>query len=199
TDLREEERTELVEQFGRRYAAGDTVYVEGQEARECFLIEEGRIRIVKRVRSTERSLTVLGAGDLFGEDALIPRSRRSASAVALSDLAVLALRADTLVALMASNTDIARRLVEQLVRRLRDAEEQLENAMLRDQPSRVINTLIRLASSREATEEGFVLRISPVELASRAGLDVEAVKRVVQKLREGGYLRIADEQIVLPN
>jgi hypothetical protein len=31
------------------------------------------------------------------------------------------------------------------------------------------------------------------------GLDVDTVKRAVQQLRDGGYLRIVDELIVLPD
>jgi len=51
---------------------------------------------------------------------------------------VLALDKKTFGVLLSGNTEVATRLVEQLVRRLRHAEEQLENAMLRDQPSRVV-------------------------------------------------------------
>lgn len=112
---------------------------------------------------------------------------------------MLALDRKTFGVLLSSNPEVALRLVEQLVRRLRHAEEQLENAMLRDQPSRVVNTLVRLASATERTDDGHVLSISPLELSSRVGLDVDAVKRAVQQLRDGGYLRIHDERIILPD
>lgn len=196
-ELGEAERTRLVERFGRRYEAGATIYSEGGEADACFIVQEGRIRLVKKIRSSERSLTVLRPGDLFGEDALLRRSVRSASAVALTDVTVLALDRKTFGVMLAGNADVASRLVEQLVRRLRDAEEQLENAMLRDHPSRVVNTLLRLSSQTEKSSEGWILAISPLELSSRVGLDVDAVKRAVQQLRDGGYLRIVDERIIL--
>jgi len=198
-ELGDEERTRLVERFGQTFDAGTTIYAEGDEADTCFLIQDGRVRLVKRIRSTERSLTVLRPGDLFGEDALLTTAERSASAVALTDLHVLALDKKTFGVLLAGNAEVASRLVEQLVRRLRDAEEQLENAMLRDHPSRVVNTLLRLASTTSEGVEGHSLQISPLELSSRVGLDVDAVKRAVQQLRDGGYLRILDERIVLPD
>ena len=197
-ELGEEERSRLFERFGRTYPAGATIYSEGQGADACYLVQEGRVRLVKKIRSSERSLTVLRPGDLFGEDALLPRAVRSASAVALTELTVLALDRKTFGVLLAGNAEVANRLVGQLVRRLRDAEEQLENAMLRDHPSRVVNTLLRLAATVAATSEGYSLQISPLELSSRVGLDVDAVKRAVQQLRDGGYLRILDERIILP-
>lgn len=198
-DLGQEERTRLFDRFGQSFGAGTAIYGEGDPAELCYLIQEGRVRLVKRIRSSDRSLTVLRPGDLFGEDALKARATRGAAAVALTDVSVLALDRSTFGVLLSSNPDVALRLVEQVVRRLRHAEEQLENAMLRDRPSRVVNTLLRLAEHHEATSEGHLLTISPLELSSRVGLDVDAVKRAVQQLRDGGYLRIQDEKIILPD
>jgi CRP/FNR family cyclic AMP-dependent transcriptional regulator len=198
-ELGKADRQRLFERFGKSYAAGDGIYADGDEDEHAYLLQDGRVRLVKTIRGAERSLTVLKPGDLFGEDALLSRSKRSASAVALVDSQVLALDRRTFGVLLSGNPEVASRLVEQLVRRLRHAEEQLENAMLRDQPSRVVNTLLRLTSGIEPSAEGYVLQISPLELSSRVGLDVDAVKRAVQQLRDGGYLRIADERIILPD
>jgi CRP/FNR family cyclic AMP-dependent transcriptional regulator len=196
-DLGDDEKAMLFERFGRSFAAGASIYAEGEPATHCYLIQEGRVRLVKRVRSSDRSLTVLRAGDLFGEDALVPDSVRAASAVALTDAAVLALDRATFGVLLSTTAEVALRLVEQLVGRLHHAEEQLENAMLRDPPSRVVNTLLRLAAGSPRSAEGHALSISPLELSARVGLDVDAVKRAIQQLRDGGYLRIQDEKIVL--
>lgn len=198
-ELGEAERAKLFERFGRTYQAGETIYAEGEEADTCFLVQEGRARLVKRIRSAERSLGLLKAGDLFGEDALLPHAVRSASAVTLTELSVLALDRETFGGLLSGNANIASELVEQLVRRLRNAEEQLENTMLSDPPSRVVNTLLRIASTVKPDEQGHVLPISPLELSSRVGLDVDSVKRAVQQLRDDGYLRIAEERVVIPD
>ncbi len=198
-ELGQGDRQRLFERFGRTFAGGATIYDEGEPARHCYLIQQGRVRLVKRIRGAERSLTVLKPGDLFGEDALLARASRSASAIALSEAHVLALDRETFGVLLSTNPEVASRLVEQLVVRLRNAEEQVENAMLRDHPSRVVNTLLRLASALEPSAEGHVIAVSPLELSSRVGLDVDAVKKAIQQLRDGGYLHIADERIVIPD
>jgi len=197
--LEDEERARLFERFGRTFEAGSTIFAEGEQADLCYLIQKGRVRLVKTVRSAERSITVLRAGDLFGEGALLPHATRSATAIALTPVSVLALDRPTFGSLLAGSAEVATRLVEQLVHRLHDAEEQLENAMIHDHPSRVVNTLVRLASTREPGEQGRWVKISPLELASRVGLDVDAVKRQVQQLRDGGYIHIADEHIIVPD
>ena len=37
--------------------------------------------------------------------------------------------------------------------------------------------------------------VTPMELSSRAGIDVDAVKRSVQQLREGRYVVVVDERL----
>mgnify|MGYP002039673381 CR=1 FL=1 len=137
-ELSRDDRAKLVDQFGQRFEAGAALYSEGDDATHCYIVHEGRVRLVKRIRSAERSLTVLRTGDLFGEDALLPEGRRAAAAVALTDLEVLALDRKTFGVLLSTDARVAEQLVAQLVRRLRDAEEQLENAMARTRAQELI-------------------------------------------------------------
>ena len=196
-ELGEAERSRLLSRFGRTHKAGAMIYSEGEEARTCFLLHEGRVQLFRRVRGKDRNLSVLRPSDIFGEDGLLDRASRSASALALTDVTVLALDRRTFGVLLASNPEVAGRLVEQLVRRLRDVEEQLENSMLGDALSRVLNTLLRLAASAAPGTQRHEVLISPLDLSSRVGLDVDQVKRAVQRLRDGGHVQISEERIVI--
>ncbi len=187
----------LLERFGRRFAAGEVLFREGEPGQEAFLLHEGRVRLLKRVRTVERSLVVLKPGDLFGESALIPGSARSSSAVALSEGVALALAESTFRALLQNNAAIASRVLQQLVRRLRELEDQIEFTMIRDTQSKVVSALLKLASASTGT--GGAVVVSPLELSSRVGLDVDTVKRTVQQLRDGEYVRIADEKLEIPD
>ena len=55
----------LLEKLGRKFKAGDVLFKEGEAGNEAFLIQEGRVRLLKKVRTVERSLMVLKPGDLF--------------------------------------------------------------------------------------------------------------------------------------
>src|SRR5678809_530187 len=77
--------------FGRRFVAGEVIFREGEMGTEAYLLEEGRVRLIKKVRGTERSLMVLKPGDLFGESALLMGAPRSSTAIALSAGLALAL------------------------------------------------------------------------------------------------------------
>jgi CRP/FNR family transcriptional regulator, cyclic AMP receptor protein len=186
--------------FGRRFDVGDVIFREGEEGSSAFLLEEGRVRLIKRVRGVERSLMVLKPGDLFGESALLAGAPRSSTAIALTSGLALSLDQATLQNLLERNPVVAGRLVKQLVRRLRDAEDQIEIMMLTDTQSKVVSALLKLAQKdQELSGTAVAFSISPMELSTRVGLDVDTVKRVVQELREGQYLRVADERLEIPD
>lgn len=186
--------------YGRSFNAGEVIFREGEEGAEAYLIEEGKVRLLKKVRGTERSLMVLKQGDLFGESALIAGGTRSSTAIALSAGQALALDQGSLQGLLEQNPELAARIVQQLVRRLRDAEDQIEIMMLSDTQSKVVSALLKLAQqARDGGGAGAVFSISPMELSTRVGLDVDTVKRAVQLLREGQYLRVNDERLEVPD
>ena len=194
------ERERLLQHFGKRLTAGQVVYREGELGSEAYLLQEGRVRLIKRVRTAERSLMVLRPGDLFGESAFIAGAPRSSTAIALSDGMALAFDNATFQNLLENNRPVASRIVQQLVRRLRDAEDQIEIMMLRDTQSKIVNALLKLAQQTQLDPRGAAfLQISPMELSTRVGMDVETVKRGVQKLREGQYLRVVEERVEIPD
>lgn len=194
------ERERLLTRFGKEFSAGEVIFREGDLDKEAYLLSEGRVRLTKRVRSVERNLMVLRPGDLFGESAFITGTPRSSTAVALSPAKALALDHDTFQHLLEHNSSVAARIVQQMVRRLRDAEDQIEIMMLRDTQSKIVLALLKLAAQGAQDDRGAVtIPISPMELATRVGLDVETVKRGVQKLRDGQYVRVAEERLEIPD
>jgi CRP/FNR family transcriptional regulator, cyclic AMP receptor protein len=191
-----QERARLLGRHGRRFVAGEAIFREGTLAREAFLLQEGRVRLLKHVAMAERSLAVVKPGDLFGEGALLDGTTYGSTAVAMTEGVVLALDRATLRTLLETHPVVAMRAVDQLVRRLRDAEDQIEIMMLRGVQSKVTSALLKLAGRATGAAE---VNISPVELSTRVGLDVEAVKRTVARLRERQYIRITGERIEIPD
>ncbi len=186
----------LLEQYGRPFAQGEVLFREGDPASEAYLLHSGRVRLLKRVRTVERSLSVLRAGDLFGEGALLEGSLRTSTSVALSEGTALVLDCAALRQIVERFPTLSERILTQLVRRLRDAEDQIEVLMLRDTQSKVISALLKMA---RATSGPADLIVSPVELSTRVGLDIETVKRAVQRLRDQQYLKIVGERVEIPD
>jgi len=197
------EREELLSRRGRRFDAGTILFREGEPAEDAFLLTEGRVRLFKQVGAMERSLRVVRPGELFGESALVKGSIHGATAIALDDVAVLALDSGTFEHVLRSSPELGARILAQVVRRLRDAEDQVEILMLQDAQAKVVVALLKLsqhAMSEEPRPSGqLTISVSPLELSAHVGLDVDSVKRIVLGLRESGYVRIADERIEIPD
>jgi CRP-like cAMP-binding protein len=76
------------------YADGATVFAEGEPGDSMYFIAKGCVRIEKRAQAAgavQKTLTVLEAGDYFGEMALLDQKPRSASAVAAGAARILRL------------------------------------------------------------------------------------------------------------
>ena len=202
-DVGHEAEQRLLSRYGRRFAAGTILFRDGDPATEAFLLQEGRVRLIKHAGAMERSLRVVRPGDLFGEGALVKGAMRTSTALALDDTVVLAFDQATFDQVLSSSPEVAARVLSQLIRRLRDAEDQIEIHMLRDAQSKVVVALMKLGQQQLAQDgrpNGQVaLTLSPLELSAHAGLDVDTVKRIVAQLRDRGYVSIHEERVELPD
>jgi CRP-like cAMP-binding protein len=100
----------------RTFSAGSEVTTEGQSGVGFFLIEEGAATV--SVQGDEKR--TLGAGDYFGEMALIDDSPRSATIVADTDLKCWGLTSWEFRPLVESNAAIAWAMLQTLAARLRE-------------------------------------------------------------------------------
>lgn len=80
------------------YSKGDVVTAQGEPGNELFVVCEGFVEVLRSSSSPElspRSVVHLGAGQIFGEMALVDRGPRSATVKAASEsTSVLVIRQD---------------------------------------------------------------------------------------------------------
>ncbi len=101
----------------RTFSAGSEVTTEGKSGVGFFVIEEGSATVSV---GGERRRTI-GAGDYFGELALIDDSPRSATIVAEGDLKCWGLTSWEFRPLVESNAPIAWAMLQSLAKRLRES------------------------------------------------------------------------------
>ena len=99
----------------RDYKAGQTIFHEGDRGAEFFVVQHGRVRILKG----NRLLETLGENEIFGEMALIDASVRSASAVAETDVTVAPITEKQYLFLVRHTPFFALKVLRVLAQRLR--------------------------------------------------------------------------------
>ena len=85
------------------YTPNATVIRQGEEGDKFYIIREGRVEVRHEEAGSFKSLATLGAGDFFGEAALLSNAPRNATVVALEDVVFYTLKkGDFLSAMNAS-------------------------------------------------------------------------------------------------
>ena len=97
------------------FKAGSTIFREGDEANELFVIKSGQVRI----QIGNRTVTELAADNIFGEMALIDREPRSATAVATTDVEVVPVSEKQFLFLVSQTPYFALKVMRVLAQRLR--------------------------------------------------------------------------------
>jgi CRP-like cAMP-binding protein len=110
----------------RRFAPGELLVKEGDEAVAFYVLCSGQAEVVKGLEQ-EKHLVLgnLKEGEFFGEMALFDGYPRAASVRAVSDCECLVLGRWDLVALIRTNPEVALAIFPVLSRRLRACEDQL--------------------------------------------------------------------------
>ncbi len=108
----------------RSFAAGSTLFSQGDTGVGLYVIKSGQVRILQAANPdrAEKELDVLSPGDVLGEMALLDDQPRSASAVAIDDVSVLLLPVWEFRSILRGHPEIAVKLLSVLSRRLRKAE-----------------------------------------------------------------------------
>ena len=183
----------LFDRFGREFPIGTVVFKEGDVGSEMYVIQAGKIDITKRSREAEKVLVTLGPGAFFGEMAIINNKPRSASAVVVEPARLLVIGPKTFDAMIRGNSEIAVRMIKILAQRLQDADEQIENLMIKDANSRVVHFLTHLAAKGRQVPGGTLVEVSAQDLSIKIGLKVPEVEEVLGKLLKAKLIRSTDD------
>jgi CRP/FNR family transcriptional regulator, cyclic AMP receptor protein len=99
----------------RLVKAGGTIFRQGEDAQELFVIKSGEVRI----QLGNRTITELHADDIFGEMALIDNEPRSASAIAITDVELVPVTEKQFLFLISQTPYFALKVMRVLAQRLR--------------------------------------------------------------------------------
>jgi CRP-like cAMP-binding protein len=184
----------------RRYARNTTIVEEGLPGDYMYVIREGRVKVTKLSdEGREKILNFLDEGGFFGEMALLDRAPRIASVKTLKPVRLLALsRTDFLNALRTS-PDLAMAVIQELVRRLREVDEQASSLSFQRVKERTKGLFRRLAQeSADDPERRTTAALTHQQIADMIGTSRETVTRVVKELKLDGWLHQDGKRYVVP-
>jgi CRP-like cAMP-binding protein len=181
----------LGSRFGREFPAGTVLFREGERGEVMFVVQSGAVRITKHVEGGEKVLAVLGAGEFFGEMAILNGKPRTATATVVEGARCLVIDPPTLQEMVARNTEIALRLIKKLAKRLDSADTLVEILLHRDPKARVLLALSRHAEAfgEELEGGGYLVRTDAASLASEVHVEAELAEDMLRRVDRLGIAR----------
>ena len=115
------------------YPRSATIFRNGDPGDAMYLIDVGRVRIsITDADGAVVTLAELGAGDFFGEMAMLDGQGRSANATAIDDARLAKLTRDDFLSFMRSDPRVTLELLTALTQRLRRTDELLRHRVSRN-------------------------------------------------------------------
>lgn len=182
----------------RSYPKGQILVFADEDPDHIFFLTKGRVRQYDvSYRGDEVIVNIFKDGAFFPMSWAINHSKNSYfyKTEEATDLHIVP--ADKAVDFIKSNPDVMLDLLSRVYRGLDGLLGRLVNLMSGTALSRLIYELI-IECRRFGTEQGegrYLLNISEVDLAARAGLSRETVSREMKKIKELGLVEFADRQI----
>lgn len=180
-----------------RHGAGRVIFAKGSPGRSMMAILGGSVRIsTPSPAGPDIVLTILPAGEVFGEIALLDGADRTADATAVTDCELLVLDHRDFIPFLERRADLCILLLKLLCQRLRQTDQQFEEAMFGRLDGRIAMTLVRLAHGAPPSDGGGVmLRITQQELAGMVGAARESVNKQLHVWQKEGVLRLGKRLI----
>ena len=176
----------------RRFAAGESVFREGDDSDTCYVVDAGHARAIREHPDGRQiTLAIFGPGDIFGELAMFDDENRSATIETLDEVEALAILGSDMRRLMREHPGIAVKLVTAMGRRLRDANQRLANQSFQTVQSRVaavLEQLVEQARSEGADERDVQVVATQADLAKLAGSSRESASRFLAVLERAGVI-----------
>ena len=185
----------------RKYPRDSIVLYQGDEGQVIYLILKGKVNVVLLdEEGKEIILNTLESGSYFGEMAVFDRMPRSATIVAVEDSEFLVISQKVLSDQIKKNHQIALKLLSEMSKRLREADEQVSNLAFLDVRGRVAQILLKLhskASSKKGENYKIISRPALKDIATMAGTSRETVSRILSEFSKNGLISLTKKNIII--
>jgi CRP/FNR family transcriptional regulator len=187
----------------RKYKRGSSIFFEGEEGNEFFIIQSGMIKIFRFDSYREITLALCREGDYFGEMAILQAGQtRSASAEALEATQVFVLKRRDFEKLLRENSELTLKLLDISMNRLRRANEKIQDLAFLDVRSRIFKTVIDLTNEHGVTRKNDTLinvSLTHKQIADLTGCVRETVTKVLLELQNENIINIEKKKIAVKN
>ena len=188
--------------FARTFQPGEMIFSEFEPGDTFYLIQAGRVQLVKLIGDIEKTLDILQPSEMFGEMAILENSPRSATAIALDAVKVLEFNSQNFDILMMGNPQIALKLLKMFCKRIYDSKRRFMILTLEEPPAKIADVFLMLDESQpdiDRSSERREFKTSVDNVAQWAGMTVAQTREVLSNFVTQRRMEMYPDKIVVKN
>ncbi|MDR1248754.1 MAG: Crp/Fnr family transcriptional regulator [Treponema sp.] len=192
----------MFERFTRTFEPGEMIFSEFEPGEAFYLIQEGRVELVKVIGDVEKTLDILQPTEMFGEMAILENSPRSATAIALDKVQVLEFNRQNFEILISGNPQIALKLLKTFAVRLYDAKRKFMILTLEDPQARIADVFLMLDENQvniDRTTDARVFQATVEDIAHWAAMSVNEAREIITHFVAQRRMELYNDRIVVRN
>ncbi len=192
----------LFEKYGKSYKPGEIIFCEYEPGDDFYLILDGHVIITKIVSDNEKTLDIMGPGDIFGEMAILEQQPRSATVIAQDEVRVLVFNRENFELILKSNPQMALKLLKIFCKRIYDAKRQLMILTLEGDEYRVADVFVMMAEKQGIPPDQRAkveIKLTPEEIANMCAIPVDNCIKVLKQYARAGKIDLFDDRVVVNN
>ena len=177
---------------------GATIFSRGDPGTNLIAVISGTVKIsISSPDGRNAILNLIGAGEIFGEIALLDGQPRTADATANSNCEIFTIDRREFIPFVRSQPTVAMKLIELLCGRLRWTSDQVEQVILQNLPGRLASALLRLSDKNKHAPEGRTISITQQEISEMVGMTRESINKQLRAWAARGWVRLEHGAIVV--
>jgi CRP-like cAMP-binding protein len=188
--------------FAKIYQAGEMIFSEFEPGDTFYLIQSGRVELVKIIGDVEKTLDILQPSEMFGEMAILENSPRSATAIALDVVKVLEFNSQNFEILMLGNPQIALKLLKMFTKRIYDSKRRFMILTLDDDQAKLADVFLMLDETQtniDKSTERREFKTTVDDVAHWAGMSVAQTRETLNHFVTQRRMEIFADRVVVKN
>lgn len=170
----------------RTYEKNSSIYTQGENANYFYYLKKGRVRIfITSQNGGEKTLSIVGSGNIFGEAAFFDCQPRMSCAAAITQCQIAAITRDMLISIIKSSPETAMELFRIQAQTIRMLSSQLDSATFINAKGRIAQFLLEAAVSGA----GDKIQATHEEIAAAVGASRVTVSRLLTQLADEGIIK----------
>lgn len=170
----------------RNYGKDEIIFLESEQANKFYIVLNGYVKIFNEtINGNESIISLLNAGQYFGEKSLMENSFYSSSAGSIKNSQLLEIPSRVLINEMNNNNEVSKIILQELLQLFLTLENLIENLVAMDASQRIgwyiINNIIGMNNK---LPNKYLLQHDKSIIATFLGMKPETFSRAIKKLQK---------------